>query len=275
MAADPARTGQATASDSAELVQAWGVQRRVLGALLLRELLTRYGRNNIGFLWMILEPMLFTLAITALWSATRSLHGSSIPIVAFALTGYSSILMWRNMPGRCIGARESIMPLLYHRQVKMLDVYLARVLLEFAAASASFVLLALAFWSMDLLLPPEDVVKVLAGWLLLAWFGVGLAFTIGGLSERFDIVGKLWSPLSYILFPLSGAAFLVDALPKNAQEIVLYLPMLHAVELIRDGYFGSAMRAHYDLFYLIAVNMLLSLTGLSLVRQIGLDEGEA
>ena len=49
----------------------WLIQRRVLGALLLRELLTRYGRNNIGFLWLFVEPMLFTLIITLFWTATR------------------------------------------------------------------------------------------------------------------------------------------------------------------------------------------------------------
>ena len=34
----------------------WTIARRVIGALLLRELLTRYGRNNIGFLWLFVEP---------------------------------------------------------------------------------------------------------------------------------------------------------------------------------------------------------------------------
>jgi hypothetical protein len=36
-------------------------QLRVLYALLARELLTRYGRHNIGFVWLFAEPMLFTL----------------------------------------------------------------------------------------------------------------------------------------------------------------------------------------------------------------------
>ena len=85
----------------------WSTQWRVLSALVMRELLTRYGRNNIGFLWLFLEPMLFTLAITIFWAATRSIHGSAIPITAFALTGYSSVLLWRNMVGRCINAIET------------------------------------------------------------------------------------------------------------------------------------------------------------------------
>src|SRR3546814_7727199 len=72
------------------LRQSLQVQLRVLGALLMRETLTRYGRHNIGFLWLFAEPMLFTLGITALWTATKSVHGSDLPIVAFRLTGYSS-----------------------------------------------------------------------------------------------------------------------------------------------------------------------------------------
>src|SRR5688572_33156248 len=82
----------------------WTINRRVIGALLIREMLTRYGRNNIGFLWLFVEPMLFTLVLTAFWTATRSIHGSAIPIVAFALTGYLSLILWRNMPNRCIAA---------------------------------------------------------------------------------------------------------------------------------------------------------------------------
>ena len=105
---EPARSTGALLHESG-----WTIGRRVIGALLLRELLTRYGRNNIGFLWLFVEPMLFVLIITAVWSATRSIHGSVIPIVAFALTGYSSMLLWRGMPGRCIGALRSNMPLLY------------------------------------------------------------------------------------------------------------------------------------------------------------------
>jgi ABC-type polysaccharide/polyol phosphate export permease len=253
---------------------AWRINRRVIGALFLRELITRYGRNNIGFLWLFVEPMLFTLAITAFWTATRTVHGSDIPIVAFALTGYSSMMMWRNLPNRAIGALKSNRPLLYHRRVRILDVYLARMGLEVVGASTSFVVLALGFYAMDWLAAPEDALKVVGGWLLLGWFGIGLALTVGAFSERHEIVGKLWPPFSYILFPLSGVAFIVDALPPKMQEIVLWLPMLNALEFLREGWFGSAMRAHYDIPYVILFNMCLTFAGLALVRQVGLDSSE-
>jgi hypothetical protein len=86
---------EALGSVEPSLRRSWSIQRRVIWALLLREIMTRYGRHNIGFLWLFVEPMLFTLGVTALWTATQSAHGSNLPIVAFAITGYSSVLLWR------------------------------------------------------------------------------------------------------------------------------------------------------------------------------------
>ena len=128
-----------------DLWQAWNIQRRVIWALVLREMLTRYGRHNIGFLWLFVEPMLFTLGVTALWTATKTVHGSDLPIVAFAITGYSSVLLWRNMPVAAIGALAPNLSLLYHRNVRPIDIYLARLILEAAGATMSFVFLVLFF----------------------------------------------------------------------------------------------------------------------------------
>ena len=252
----------------------WTIQRRVLGALLLRELLTRYGRNNLGFLWLFVEPMLFVLVVTAFWTATRPLHGSSLPIVAFAVTGYSSLLLWRNIPGRCIGALKSNISLLYHRQVTISDVYFSRISLEVIGASTSFVVLSILFTLMRWMSAPEDILKVAFGWFFLAWFGAGLGLTVGGLAEKYEVIGRLWPPFSYLLFPLSGVAFIADALPENIRNVVLWLPQLNALELLREGWFGSLMRAHYDLGYLVVCNLILTFCGLSLTRQAGLDSRE-
>jgi ABC-2 type transport system permease protein/capsular polysaccharide transport system permease protein len=252
------------------LGESWRIQRRVVWALLLREILTRYGRHNIGFLWLFVEPMLFTLGVTALWTATKSVHGSSLPIVAFAVTGYSSVLLWRNMPSRCVLAMEPNLGLLYHRNVRPIDIYLARLLLEAAGAGIAFVVLVLFFYFLGWLELPEDTLEVIAAWLLLAWMGMGLAFFIGALSESAEMVEKLWHPFQYLLFPLSGAGFIVDALPVQAQHFVLVLPMVHGVEMLREGFFGSQVVAHYSLGYMVVWNLLLTLFGLAQVRKVSM-----
>ena len=245
------------------LRRSWAIQRRVIWALVLREILTRYGRHNIGFLWLFVEPMLFTLGVAALWTATQGVHGSDLPIVAFAITGYSAVLLWRNMPGRCIGALAPNLSLLYHRNVRPIDIYAARLLLEGAGATMSFVFLVIFFGFIGWLEMPEDILQVAAGWIMLAWFGCSLALFLGALSEQSETIEKLWHPTSYLLFPLSGAAFLVDVLPKAAQDFVLWLPMVHGVEYLREGYFGSQITAHYDLAYMAICNLALTILGLA------------
>lgn len=244
------------------------VQGRVIYALLMREILTRYGRHNIGFLWLFVEPMLFTTGVTILWTLSKAVHGSSLPIVAFALTGYSSVLLWRNMPARCIGSIEPNLALMYHRNVKAIDIFVARLLLEAGGATISFVVLGIFYIYIGWLDPPDDVLTVVGGWLLLAWFGASLAMLLGALSERNELVERLWHPASYIMFPLSGAAFMVDALPPAAQKYALYVPMVNGVEIVRQGYFGDHIKAHYDLPYLIVFCVALSLLALAQIAVI-------
>jgi ABC-type polysaccharide/polyol phosphate export permease len=213
--------------------------------------------------------MMFTLGVTALWTAAKSVHGSNLPIVAFALTGYSSVLLWRNMPSRTIGSVAPNVGLLYHRNVRIVDIYLARVALEAAGATISFVVLSIVFVAIEWLEPPEDMLQITGGWFMLAWFGASLALTLGALSQFSETVEKLWHPAAYILFPLSGAAFLVNALPEAAQRLVLLLPMVHGVEYVREGYFGSKVIAHYDLAYMALFNLGLTLFGLAQTRKAG------
>ena len=245
------------------LGRSFQIQMKVLWALILREILTRYGRHNIGFLWLFVEPMLFTLGVTALWTITGMHRMSDLPITAFALTGYSTVLLWRNMPSRCVASITPNSSLMYHRNVRVIDIFLSRVALEAIGATMSFVVLSILFISLGWMNPPEQPLKLVEAWILTAWFGGALATLLGGLSEKSEIVDKLWHPAAYLLFPLSGAAYLVDAIPKNAQNAALWLPMVHGSEMVRDGYFGSKFVAHYSVLYFFTVNMILTLFALA------------
>ena len=254
------------AQNSESLLHSFAVQRRVIGALLMREILTRYGRHNIGFLWLFVEPMLFTVGVTAIWTATKAIHGGNLPITAFAITGYSSVLLWRNMPARCIASIEPNAALLHHRNVKIIDIFISRVLVEMMGASISFFGLTIFFHFIGWTELPEDIITLLLGWLSIAWFGAALAIFLGALAERSELVDKLWHPLAYLLFPFSGAGFIVDSTPQAFQNFLYFFPMVHGVEIVRDGYFGSAFHPHYDVAYLVCFCLGLSLLAVMEVR---------
>jgi ABC-type polysaccharide/polyol phosphate export permease len=256
------------------LLQSFAIQRRVIRALMLRELITRFGRKNIGVLWLVAEPMIFTLGVAALWSAIGADHGSNLPIVAFAITGYSSVLMWRNSVNRCVGGIVQNSSLLYHRNVRVMDVFVTRILLEMAGTTASFLVLTLIFLGLEWIRPPVDPLTVVAGWGMLAWFGASLAILIGAATTFSELVERVWHPASYLLFPMSGAAFMVDWLPPAGREFVLLLPMVHAVELIREGYFGNVIRTHYDMSYMAAFNLVMTFAALFLMHAAARRVGE-
>lgn len=232
----------------------------------MREILTRYGRDNLGFLWLFVEPMLFTLGVAALWTAFDMNHGSSLPIIAFAVTGYSSVLLWRNCANRCSMAIRPNLNLLYHRNVKVIDFFLTRIFLEVAGATISFTILSAAFIFAGWMAPPVDLLLVLFGWGLLTWFGAALAIILGAGTAYSEIFEKLWHPASYLLFPLSGAAFMTDWLPLAFRDIVLILPMVHGVEILREGFFGNTVRTYGDPAYMTIVCLFLTLIGLVMVH---------
>jgi capsular polysaccharide transport system permease protein len=245
------------------------IQRRVLYALMMRELITRFGRDNLGVLWLVGEPMIFTLGVATLWTLSGMNHGHGIPIVAFAVTGYSSVLMWRNAATHCSHAVEHNKQLLFHRSVHVIDVFFTRIALEIAGATCSFLILSIVFIFIGWMPMPVDPLFVIFGWGMLAWFGASLALLIGAGTAFSPIVERLWHPAAYLFFPISGAGFMVDWLPKNFQTVVLYLPTVHGVEILRHGYFGNVVPSHYDIGYMATCCLVLSLIGFLFVREAG------
>jgi capsular polysaccharide transport system permease protein len=249
------------------LLRCLAIQGRVIGALLMREIITRFGRHGVGFMWIFLEPMMFTLGVTALWTMTKSSHGSSLPIVEFAATGYSTVLLWRNASARCLLAIEPNMALLYHHNVRVIDIILSRLLLEIAGGTISLMGISLIFMGIGWMRAPADLLYMIIAWLLLTWFTIALGLIVTSCSERWESFERIWHPFTYLLFPLSGALFMVDWLPARAQNYILWVPMVHCTEMLRHGYWGDAVRTHENPAYLMLFTFILFFMGLALVKE--------
>lgn len=255
-------------SGPASLFESLQIQVRVVRALIMREILTRYGRHNIGFMWLFAEPMLFTLGVTALWTLMGHSKGHGISITAFVLTGYSALLLWRNVPARCVLALQPNFSLMFHRGVQPIDVYFARIALEVIGATMSFVLLTISLHALELVSLPYDYLTVWGAWALLSWYAACVGLLIGALSERTEVVEKLWHPMMYLLVPLSGSFFMASALPPAVRDTLLFLPTVHCNEMLRAGFFGPAYEWYYSVGYVVVFNMFLMLFGLSQVRYV-------
>ena len=242
------------------------IQKRVIGALLMREIITRYGRNNIGFLWLFVEPLLMTLIIVLLWKFIRADQYSTLNMVAFVITGYPLVMMWRNVSNRAIGAIGANASLLYHRNVRVLDTIFARMLLEIAGATIAQIAIVGVLILIGWIPAPADVFYMLMAWLLMAIFAIGLGLVICSIAFKVEAFGKIWGTFSFVMMPLSGVFFFVSSLPQQAQQYVLWMPMVHGTEMFRQGYFGASVITHESISYIVLCNLVLLLLGFIMVN---------
>lgn len=243
------------------------IQKRVIGALLMREIITRYGRNNIGFLWLFIEPLLMTLIMVLMWKFFKVNNISTLNIVAFTITGYPMMMMWRNASNRAIGSISANMSLLYHRNVRVLDTIFARMLLEIAGATIAQIAIMSVLIAVRWIEMPADIFYMLLAWLLMAMFAIGLGLIICSVAFHFEPFGKVWGTISFVMMPLSGVFFFVHNLPQQLQHYVLMLPMVHGTEMFRAGYFGNTVITYGNPWFILLCNLVLLLLGLAMVTK--------
>lgn len=259
-------TGDLPPAPRAPLLGLLRDQARITGALMMREIYTRFGRDNIGFAWIIAEPAIFCLAVILLWSLIKHQGHAETPVVPFLLTGYMPLLLFRHMTGRLLRCMQANAALLYHRSITILTLYMARIGVEVLGTSAAFASCLVIFWFAGFVEVPDDPSMMLGGWLLYAWFAAATAIGVGALSERSEVAEKIWNPISYIMIPLSGTFYMVHWIPAEYRESLLWMPPINGVEMIRGGYFGPAVPTYFDPIYLIYVNLILTAVGLLFVK---------
>jgi capsular polysaccharide transport system permease protein len=248
------------------LSDALRLQSNVIGALILRELHTRFGRQNIGYLWLFAEPLLLAFAVGLLHSQSHLPVAGGVMSIPFAIAGYGLFIMFRSMVSRAETMLEANRPLLNHRQVTILDMAVARALLELASTAVVLVLLLGGAWLVGLANPPADIVQVAGAVLLLGWFSFAVSLLVIALGHESPMAGRLVHPLLYLSMPLSGAFFAMPWLPAGLRELAAWIPTVPIFELMRLGLFEGYPDADAGLAYPLATCAGLTLIGLAGLR---------
>lgn len=239
-------------------------QRRIIWALALREVATRYGRENLGFLWVIGEPLLFCASVSVMWSVIKPNYEHGVRIVPFVVTGYMPILLVRHILAHGMYAVRINAPLLYHRQVSVLHLFFARSMVEFIGVTFAFFVIFAALAPFGLIDPPKDLALVYVGWFLLGWISFALAIIFGAIFELFEPIDRIVQIITYILVPLSGTFYMAAWIPEQFRGYVLLLPFLNTVEMVRGGFFGEFVPTYYNIPYTVAWAAGLTVLGLLL-----------
>lgn len=233
---------------------------------MMRELHTRYGRDNVGYLWLIGEPLMLGSVIAVLHSGQQA-HGDIHP-VAMSVAGYTIFIMFRGIVNRSEGAIEANAPLLYHKMVTVLDITVARALLEAAGTFLSFTILFALCLVLGYVQLPARPIALIAGIAYVFWISLGVSMVITGGTHDNRLLGRLVHPFTYFMIPLSGAFYRVSWIPSGYRDYLMLLPLPHMFELIRYGVFQSATLEYVNFAYITATCTIITLFGLIAVRSL-------
>lgn len=265
-----ARIGRLKMSETGfrKLRKGWAIQIRVIHALLIRELTTRFGRENIGFLWIMVEPLLFAGLVGIIWRLTKGPEEHGVGIIAFVVSGYIPVTLFRHGIARSVAVFTANSSLLYHRQVKILDFILSRFIIEFLGSMMAYVFIASVLIFFDEFPVPADIGLFIAGWCIYAIFSFSICLVVAPLSEMSEIMEKFVPVTTYVMIPFSGLFTMSSWLTPEIRDYLIFSPFVNGMEMMRKGIWGDQVTAYYDVWNPIVCSVLVAIVGLTLCRRV-------
>jgi len=245
---------------------AFTVQCRVLHALILRELKSRYGNRRLGFVWALIEPLIFISIFVAGFQLLGRESQGGIPVPLFFVAGFSPFLMFRDVFGEVMQGAVGHQSLLMFPQVTRMDLLIAKVILTTLVSVVVFFILLIGLYFLGFNFSVEDPMGVMIGFAMMVLLGFGLGLVLGAISIRYEFIQSIAQALlSRPLFLTSGLFFSASMLPPIARDIVLYNPLMHCIELIRASMFENFESRYIDLNYVITFSLVLISFGIMLL----------
>jgi len=239
----------------------------VVGALMLREIKTRFGRHRLGYIWAFIEPV----SHIAFWFAIRSIMGmhaqvADMSATLFLATGIVPFIMFSDVASFVRGSIAGNRALLAFPIVRNIDAITARFILEssvMAVVGASTFVLLISIGSADW--PARwDLLAVAVAGMLLLGLGFGTFNSITAILS--PAYANFLGTINRVLYFASGLMYNPEALPPEIAEGIAWNPALHGVQLFREGYSGIYQCSYADPLYLFLWGAGLLLVGLVLER---------
>jgi capsular polysaccharide transport system permease protein len=227
----------------------WTNQRLVLWALLHREAVTRFGRYKVGVLWMLVEPLISVIVIGLLLGPIVGRTAPDMPYAFFLLNGFVLLKTFGGTMTAGIGAISSNSGLLMFPKVRPLDILLARFLFELATSILSFTVFCIVGIWMGISLS-VDYLQILLATFVLTWLlgcGIGLILSVG--AAYYNSVEKIAAFIKQPLLFISCVLYPLYNLPGIAQQVLLFNPLVHTIELSRKSLFPLYHTGDVNLLY--------------------------
>jgi capsular polysaccharide transport system permease protein len=226
---------------------------RVIAALALRGMDTRFGRSAGGYLWAVAEPLGGIVLLALVFSLAVRSPPIGTSFMLFYATGIIPFRMFNSMSGAVSSAISANRGLLAYPVVKPLDAVFARFALNFMTDFLVATLLFVGIIRFSAVTVNLDLAAVAGAFTLTALLGLGIGTLNCVLFGLFPTWKNFWSVLTRPLFFLSGIFFLFEAVPLPFRDFVWYNPIVHLIGMMRAGFYGSYHADYVSVPYVLGI----------------------
>lgn len=244
----------------------FGAMRTVV-ALMLREMVTTYGRSPGGYLWAVLEPVA-AIALLA-FAFSLAFHAPSLgsSFALFYATGYLIYMLFHDLSNKIATSVRFSKSLLTFSAVSWLDALVARFLLNLLTHLMVIMLVIGAMLAaLDTRASPDfPLIANAIGMVAVLAFGVGVINCY--LFMAFPAWERVWMVITRPLFIISGVFFLFEDLPRWVQGILWFNPVFHATGEMRAGLYPTYSPDYVSPIFAYGLGLSLTVIGLMLMAR--------
>lgn len=237
-------------------------QRRVIFALMLRNMRTRFFGSGLGFLIAIAWPFTHIM----LFVAYSLIAGRQAPIgesaALFFATGSATFQAFSYLALYTMQSILAARPLLGFPSVKLLDAIFAAALLEMlCSCTVTLVVLTVgALFGVDVM--PRDIVAAACAYGSAILLGLGLGIINSVLALAIPMWALIFNFSRILLWIFSGALFLPDNMPEPARTAMSYNPIAQSLEWMRSAYYEGVGVGFLDKIYVLKFAIIAIFLGL-------------
>ncbi|WP_435165125.1 ABC transporter permease [Falsirhodobacter sp. 1013] len=240
---------------------------RAVGALVLREMATTYGRSPGGYIWAILEPLAGITVMTFVFSLMLRTPPLGINFPIFYATGMLPFTMYIHITQRVQTAINYSRPLLAYPTVTFLDAILARFLLALVTKLLVSYILFAGICTLFETRTVLDLSAIALGFTMLAVLALGIGTLNCVLVSIIPLWDRLWGIAMAPLMILSCVFYTFDMVPASAQTYLWFNPMLHVIGQIRSGFYPGYDASYVSPTYVFLCGLVPMVLGLIFLRR--------
>ncbi|CCM72320.1 MULTISPECIES: ABC transporter permease [Sinorhizobium] len=235
---------------------------RVVAAMIVREMSTRFGRKPGGYVWALLEPIVYISMMTVIFGAMARAPALGTSFVLFFATGFLGYQLYQAKVAFLSSAVKANKPLLSYPNVAPIDAVAARFILQSATTLLVSVIVLSAIFSTLPVLPEIDWINILGAEFFAGMLALGVGMFNSVMFIRFALFEKLYGIATRPLLLISGVFFLPDSIPPPFRDVLLYNPICHIIMLFRTAFYPQYRAIGLDPGYVAQVAIVIFVSGL-------------